>query len=323
MTLRSGLIANGVAVREFEARIAQYLGSRLGFARATGTAALELALRAIGVNSGDGVILPTYVCRSALDAVVAVGAAPQLCDVDEYGLLTLDTAARACTPRTRAIIAVHLFGQACDIAALKSLNLPIIEDACQAFGLRINGRMAGTIGEVGVLSFHATKCLTTGEGGMVLTGCAEMERRLGALRDAPAGPNYLRGAVLSDLQAALGLSQLERYPQMEERRSAMYARYRRAVETTRFERRMAPDTVSPFRFIVRNPLSFRDAEQHFLSRGIVVRRGVDTLLHHLQNLGDRGFPVARKLFEENLSLPFHPSLQEEEINRVLCAIGEA
>src|SRR5206468_3296476 len=170
--LQTGMIASGSTVDSFERAVSRYLGFAGGVAASTGTSALFAALVALGggsggEGSGEEVVLPTYVCRSLLDAVCASGATPVLCDVGDDWCVSRETVTRHLTSRTKAIIVVHTFGVAADAASIAELGPPVIEDCCQAFGAAAGSTPLGQAGRLSVVSFHATKLLTTGEGGMV------------------------------------------------------------------------------------------------------------------------------------------------------------
>jgi UDP-4-amino-4-deoxy-L-arabinose-oxoglutarate aminotransferase len=314
------MIAQGQLTAEFESRIAQFVGCRYAIAQGSGTASLILALKALGIGENDGVVLPTYVCRSVLEAVLSVIARPQLCDVDEYGVITPDTVSRAFDHSTKAIIAVHIFGNPCDVNALRGFGVPVLEDACQSFGLILAGTMAGAVGDLGLLSFHATKCLTSGEGGMVVTndtGLAEAARKIAQGSTPPAARIV---APISDLQAALGLSQLARYSQFAERRESLLHRYQQSASDAGLWFGLNPQCNLPFRFNVRHSGDFEELQGAMFRRGIAIRRGVDELLHRLLGLNDDDFPIAVRLINTTASFPFYPALEEVEIEQVEEAI---
>lgn len=287
-----------------------------GISQPSGTAALLLALRTLNVGVGDEVVVPTYVCRSVMDAVLATGAVPRFADVSEAGLLTVSTAQKVFTTRTKALIAVHLFGAACDVEGLKSLGQPVIEDACQAVGLRVDGRMAGSIGDVGVLSFHATKVMTTGEGGMLLSSSETLVERARAIA------NHSQSSVtpLADLQAALGLSQLRRLESMLYRRVEIADSYDEVVDGKSVAEVPQNRSNCVFRYILRVPSGFASAETHFLAHGVCVRKGVDTLLHRLAGETDARYPNASRLFTTNVSIPIYPALTDSEVDRIMQAL---
>ncbi len=182
--LRSGQVAGGSAVAQFERGMAAYLALQGGVAVSSGTVALELALRALGVGSGDNIILPSYVCSAPWLAVQRVGAQARIVDIDpESYNLDPQKVRKARTSRTRAVIVPHMFGLPADLTGLQSLGIPMIEDCAQTLGAVEQGRAVGTVGLLTVCSFYATKLLCTGEGGMVLSKDADLLERVRALRE--------------------------------------------------------------------------------------------------------------------------------------------
>jgi len=319
--LQAGMIATGAKVDELEAAIGRYVGVGTGVAQSSGTAALVLALNVIGMSREDEVIVPTYVCRSVLDAVFTAGATPVLCDVGEFGVVTAESVAPHVGKRTKAIIAVHLFGHPCDVMGLKSFKVPVVEDACQAMGMVVGGKVAGSLGDLGVLSFHATKCLTTGEGGMLVTGSEALGARARELAAGTLPPGKRCIAQLSDLQAALGLSQLARYSDFLSRRETIRSNYTEAARTAGIRLGFPPCASMLFRFTVRTERQFESVAKKFSSLGIQVRRGVDQLLHRYLGIADAAYPVAVRIFNGTVSLPFYPSLDKEQIDRVCESLG--
>lgn len=319
VVLESGMIAQGRLVEQLETEVANYLGLAGGVAVASGSTALVLALKALDVKCDDEVILPTYVCKSVLESVISVGAKPVLCDIGNDWQMTQQTIASQVTSHTAAIIVVHLFGIACDTQAIKSFAIPIIEDCCQAFGASFNDTKVGSIGTISIFSFHATKCLTTGEGGMAVSNSSTLLARMRSLRD---GDQYTLErrilAPMTDLQAALGLSQLARYPQFLQRRQEIANYYFHHLQNCSIH---IPEAIRQlsifFRFPVRVQGDFETYQQQFNQYNIHVRRGVDNLLHRLLGLDQDLFPIAERLFTETVSLPIYPALSNEEIKKVV------
>ncbi len=312
--LESRQIASGTLACEFESRIAAYAGARFSRSTPDGTGAIVAALRLLGVGEGDHVVLPTYVCIDVERAIRAVRAVPRFADVGGDGTITAATVERATTPQTRAIVAVHTFGHICPIAPLRAFGVPVIEDACQAFGGETSAGRTGTLGDIGVYSFHGTKCLTTGEGGMMVSNSINLADAVDGL-DATAPP-------LSDLQAALGIAQLARYDEFLARRDKIRAIYDAALES-RSATVPAARTEHLFRFTfaVAREFGFEAAADHFARRGISLRRGVDALLHRAHGLADDLFPGACALFARNASVPFYPALSEDEVAQVADALA--
>ncbi len=281
--LRSGMVAQGRATDAFERAMSGWLGmERPGVAVASGAAALQLALVALGVRAGDEVILPTYVCRSVHDAVCTTGATPVLADVGPEWLLTPSNVRPLVRSSTRAIIVPHLYGAFAEVAPLRELGVPVIEDCAQALDRPERWKVAG---DVAVFSFHPTKCLTTGEGGLAVARDPVLNERLHRVREDDARRVL---APLSDLASSLGLSQLARLDATLARRRQIAATYRQALGDTAVEllRRTPWNRTMHFRFVLTAAGGFEAAAAAFAARGVTVRRGVDALLHRQAGLSD-------------------------------------
>jgi len=320
--LDSEMIAQGDLTSRFEERMGQWVCAEPGVAVTSGSAALHLALLSLAIGKGDEVILPTYVCRSVLEAVLALRATPIVCDIGNQWVVQAEDAAPHVTNRTRAIIVPHIYGIYADTGSFRQFGLPIIEDCAQA--IHYEGQRA-IQGDMAIFSFHPTKCLTTGEGGMVVTNSPELSSTLREWRDGR--PEAVAGRVfcpLSDLGSALGLSQLDRYEHALERRQHIASQYRerlrntgvRATEKSTFESSMH------FRFTVEMEGGLEAYESEFSSNGIVVRRGVDELLHRLLELQDADFPTASHLFSKTISLPIYPMMSDREVEHCVTISGE-
>lgn len=319
--LASGMLAQGQAVTQFEKQAAAFTGYTYALAVPSGTAALVFILQALGIKTGDEVILPTYVCKSVRDAVVFTGATPVLCDVSGPWCMSAGDVMQVMTPQTRAVILVHTFGIDASEEVYAATGVPVIDDFCQAFGLR--PRFAAGSG-LGFCSFNATKCLSTGEGGMVLVNDRALYERM---RDAKQ--NNLPPARFSDLQAALGLAQLQRYPAMLERRKQLAARYFKELDTSITWNSSALDERAFREVQVHNSVFFRfpvmaegNPQQHITAIeqdfGISLRRGVDALLH---NPKEQHFPGAEKRFAQTLSIPLYPALTDDEVTHIIQSLN--
>jgi perosamine synthetase len=242
--LDTGWVVQGPRVAQFEGLFAEWCGARRALACTSATTALHLSLAALDVGPGDEVLVPAFTWVATANAVLYCGATPVLCDVspETFNVLPAEIERRI-TPRTRAIIPVHLFGLPAELGPVLAHGVPVIEDAACGFGARIDGRHVGTFGVAGAFSFHPRKALTTGEGGMVITDDPAMAERVACLRNhggtAAADPRAAdRGAFLmgdfdalgfnyrmTDLQGALGVSQMAKAVAICERRAALAARY--------------------------------------------------------------------------------------------------
>jgi len=313
----SGMIAEGDSLERFAEACAAYLGAARVWLASCGTEALLQAIAALGIGAGDEVVIPTYACRAVWDAVVAAGARPVLCDAGNDWCLNGGSVRPVLTPRTRAIVAVHTFGVAAELDDILALGLPIIEDCAQAFGARdAAGRLVGTRGALAIYSFHATKCLTTGQGGLVAVNDRGFvpDTRVELLRKL---------APLSALQAALGLAQIDRYPEFVARRAALASRYFAALAgiDARLPHQARGRSLF-FRFPLRVARDVPGLIAAFARHGVHVRHGVDQLLHRTFGGEPKDFPGAERNFAETLSIPCYPALADEEVERVIVAAQE-
>ncbi|MGB6159814.1 MAG: DegT/DnrJ/EryC1/StrS family aminotransferase [Acidobacteriaceae bacterium] len=351
--LRSSRLSLGPKMAEFEAAMAQYVGSSHAVAVSSGTAGLHLALLALGIGHGDEVIVPSFTFIAVANAVRYVGARPVFADIDPE-TLNLDPASveTVVSPRTRALIAVHTFGRPAPMAALldtaRRRNLLVIEDACEAMGAQIGGRRVGTFGDAGVFAFYPNKQITTGEGGMVVTGNSEVAQRIGALRNhgrfksepdirdpaaestdpwlehAELGFNYR----LSEMQCALGLAQLARIDAILARREDTARRYCDLLRGTPHLLLPATDvsgqSMSWFVFVVRLAQACSRADRDrvmnsLAERGIAAGRYFAPI--HLQPAyaawrESAHLPVTESVAVRTLALPFFNRITEDQTGRV-------
>ena len=323
--VRSGRLAQGAEVEAFERELATRLGVAAVAAVSSGSAALELALRALDVGPGDEVVVPTYACDALHHAVTRCGAAPVLADADPetFGPSAKDVAHRL-TRRARAVVVVHPFGLALDLDAFLALGVPVVEDCAQAIGARVAGRAVGSRGALAIGSFYATKLITSGEGGAV-AGPAERVARVRDARDYDEREELIPrfNFKLTDIQAALGRSQLGRLDTFVARRRAIAARYRARLGSVagchpprdRGERHVF------HRFVVTIERPLGPLIDDLRERGVMARRPVFRPIHRA--LGLAGYPEADRLWTQCLSLPCYPSLADAEVDAVGAALAEA
>jgi UDP-4-amino-4-deoxy-L-arabinose-oxoglutarate aminotransferase len=316
--VKFGMISTGQTAERFRELILDFVGSADGVLTRSGSQAIAIGLLSIGVRKGDEVIIPTYVCKNVLDAVVYIGATPIICDTNQNGLIDFENASRRITQKVKAIVAVHTFGFRCEIETLRTLGVPILEDACQAFGFKFGDKIAGTFGDVGVFSFHPTKCLTSGEGGMLVSDNLETIRRArDILQHDMFGFN--NGSIISDINAALGISQLARYSTFLDRRSLIKKLYNDSLSSGLTRYPLNTDSNLSFRFVFRTKSGFESVSRYFSQNGVVARRGVDQLLHRTNKTPSLDFQNAENLFQKNISIPYHPSLTDDEVSRI-CSL---
>ena len=325
--LATGQLTMGPKVAEFEEQLARACEAAHAVAVSSGTAALHLAVLALGIRAGDEVIVPAYTFPATANVVALAGARPVLVDVDPR-TMTLDAErlAAAVTPRTRAVLAVHLFGRPADWDALQAAvpeHVTLVEDAAGALGARRRGRPCGGLGLLGCLSFHPRKIVTTGEGGAVTTSDARLADTIRQLRhhgwqppdwrDMPRpGLNYR----LSDVLCALGLPQLRRLDELLAARARLAAGYEErlagVVETPRAD----DGDVHGWQAYVVQVDRRDDALARLRASGIEAQIGTYAL-HRLGAYADQGpFPGAGAAFERALALPLHSRLTESDQDRV-------
>jgi len=325
--IRSGMIAGGEKVVQFEEALAQSLGGGFAAACSSGTAALFLALKALGIGQGDEVALPAFVCTAPLYALISCGASPLLIDIEPSGF-NLDPAdlRKKITKRTKAVILPHMFGFPASLDEVLSLGIPVIEDCAMSIGASYQGKPVGSFGVVSIFSFYATKVITTGEGGMVFSHSCRIIERVKEMREYDEKEDFIPrfNFKMNDIEAAIGLIQLKKLPRFIEKRRKIARRYISAFEKLPL---ILPETSSEregifFRFVIRAENKGADELIHSLKeRGIEARKPVFRPLSSY--LGLSGFTRTDEAFSKAVSLPIYPDLKEGEIKRVLSAVIEA
>lgn len=317
-TLASGNIAQGTKVLEFEHQLARLVGTKYAVACSSGTSALHLAMISIGLKKKDKVILPSYVCSSPYFAALHAGASPKVVDIDRSDLnISADTVKKGLLNKAKAIIVPHMFGNPAELDELLGLETPIIEDCAQSLGAEYRNRKVGSFGALSVLSFYATKMITTGEGGMVLTNSSEYYSRIIDARDydkkslSSVKYNY----KMTDFQAALGLSQLKKLQQFIEQRRKIASVYTARFSNCRIQ--------TPIINLHKKPIYFRyvvivdnadKIEKQAKEKGIMCEKPVWKPIH--QNRGHGRCPNTDYVHMHALSIPLYPSLKPEEIEYV-------
>ena len=343
--MRSGYIAQGEKVREFEKKLASFIGVKGGIATSSGTSALHLALVVLGVGKEDEVILPTYVCTAPLNAIYYTGAKPILADIneDDFNISARDVK-RKITKKTKAIIVPHMFGLPTEMDEILRFGVPVIEDCAQSIGATIrqpasgirhpasgirhpasgNRHPAGSLGALSICSFYATKLLATGEGGMVLSNDEELLSRIQDLRDYDEKDDFrVRfNYKMSDIEAAFGLSQLGKLPSFIKRRKGIAQKYSSVFRDYDF---LIPSVYKNrehifYRYVVRVHRKAEEFIEDIQNKDIECRRPVYKPLHHYLSCGD--FPVADKVYENAVSIPIYPSLSDEDVDYIIETVGE-
>ena len=354
-TLRSGWLTTGPKTKRFEREFAERVGAPYALAVNSATAAMHLALDAIGLRPGDEVIVPVYTFTATAEVVVYFRAQPVLVDVDPV-TCNIDPAQieKHITARTRAIMAVHIAGLPAEMDAIhaiaKAYGLPVIEDAAHAFPAKYRGRVIGTVSDFTAFSFYVTKTLATGEGGMLTTSNPEHAQRIaimslhGISRDAwkrytsegswyyeviQAGYKY----NMTDIAAAIGLHQLARSEWLLDRRRAVAQRYTEAFS-------QLPEVETP-----PNPAHVEHAwhlymlrlhlERLTISRDAFIQAlreaNIGSSVHFiplhlhpfyrdLYQLAAEDFPAALQAYRRVISLPIYPGMKDEDVEDVIAAV---
>jgi perosamine synthetase len=349
--LRGDWLTTGPAVERFEQSFAQLVGAEHAVAATNGTAALHLAMLAAGIGPGDEVIVPTMTFAASANAARYVGADVRFCDVRPDTLsIDVEQAALLVTPRTRAIVVVDYAGIPCDLDEVMALaeqhDLTVIEDACHAVGATYRGRPVGSIAHLSTFSFHPVKHLTTGEGGMVTTADPELDRRLRRLRNHGIDSDFRQREStgtweydvvelgfnfrLSDINAALGASQVTKVPAWVERRRAIAERYRELLACVPVTMLTEPHHVvaSWHLFPVLldtdgNGPDRADVFKALRTAGIGVNVHYRPLHLHTSFRNDgteQRLPVAEDAYARLLSLPMWHGLQRDEQDRVVTTL---
>ena len=344
--LRSGWLTSGPLVEEFEKTFAEFVGTKYGVALNSCTAALHATLLALGIKSGDEVIVPSDTFVATANAVLYVGAKPVFADSDSksFNVSPVDIEEKI-SDRTKAIIVVHLAGNPCDMKEISRIvedhKLMLVEDCAHAHGAKYRNTNCGVLGEVGCFSFYPTKVMTCAEGGMVTTNNEALAEKVRIIRNhgrAGYGPNENTeigfNFRLSDVHAAVGLSQLRHARDFVFERNRVAERYDqeiRKIDWIRPQDVEDGNLCSYYAYIVKleedSPVNRDEAMEILRNKGI----GTSVLYHpiHLQPLYTRLFgyrkgilPVAEELGERSLALPLFNGMKDEQVDRIIDIVRE-
>jgi perosamine synthetase len=332
--------SKGEFIDRFEHQFAQKTGVSHAAGVCNGTVALHLALLALGVSAGDEVIVPTFTYIASVNAIAYVGATPVFVDSrPDTWQMDVEDVARKITPKTRAIMAVHLYGQPCDMPAICELargaGIAVIEDAAEAFGSRIGGRHVGTWGDVSTYSFFGNKTITTGEGGAVVTNSAELMATIKKLRgQGLAGTReYWHDVIgynyrMTNICAAIGVGQLEVADELIAKKRQIAAFYRRALGGLPLDFLWeAEGTTSSFWM---NTIGLHDGSKRDELRKHLASAGIETRpafypAHTLPMYAayDKGpYSNATRIAAAGINLPSSPALSDADVQRVVGCISE-
>ncbi|HMK54964.1 MAG TPA: DegT/DnrJ/EryC1/StrS family aminotransferase [Methanobacteriaceae archaeon] len=339
--LKSGIIAQGPRVAEFEEKFAAYVGVKYGVAVSSGTTALHLAMLAAGVGKGDEVITTPFSFAATGNCILYVGARPVFADINPKTYnLDPKQIENVITDKTKAILPVHLYGQPADMDEINQVasehDLVVIEDAAQAHGALYNGKMAGSLGDMACFSFYPTKNMTTSEGGIVTTDNKKMADKIRMLRAHGEQERYSHVVLgynfrMTDISAAIGLAQLKKLDNFNDKRieNAEYLT-EQINEINGIEPPFVTDNVKHVfhQYTIRVSGGKRDEFMKFLNEneiGTGIHYPIPIYAQKLyQELGYKGnCPEAEKAAKEVLSIPVHPSLSVEDVEKLVSVLGEA
>jgi dTDP-4-amino-4,6-dideoxygalactose transaminase len=335
--LDSGIIAQGPRVKAFEEGFAQMCGVKHAIATSSGTTALHVALLAHGIGNGDEVITSAFTFIASANSILYVGAKPVFVDIDPRTFnLDVSQIEAAITPRTKAILPVHLYGLACDMDPILTLaekyGLVVIEDACQSHGATYKGKKVGSFG-TGAFSLYPTKNMTSGEGGMITTNADAIDEKSRVIRQHGMRVRYYHDELgfnfrMTDIHAAIGLAQLHKLEQFNAKRQA----------NARFLSENLKGVVTPYvpegqthvfhQYTIRVPDGKRDAlRNHLQERGIGSEVYYPVPIHkqnfYVKELGyNQSLPETEKAASEVLSLPVHAGLTESDLEAIVAAVNE-
>jgi dTDP-4-amino-4,6-dideoxygalactose transaminase len=320
--IASNQLSQNKEVSLLEKELSTYVGHKYGIAVSSGTAAIYLALKALGIGPKDSVIIPSYVCTALLNAVIFAGAQPCLCDVcSETGNMNLELVKKVVKKNTKAIIVPHMFGYPADAKNIeKSLGIPVIEDCAQCVGTSIGNNKIGSLTELSVFSFYATKLICAGEGGMVATSNKMLSQKIHDLREYDNKDRYIPrfNFKLSDIHAALARIQLKKLNINIKKRKEIAKKYFAELSNI-CELISLPffDNINShifYRFVIRVDANILGIITKMEKMGIACRKPVHKPLHNY--LKKEGFKGTEKIYKTAISIPIYPSLTKKQVTYI-------
>lgn len=325
--------SKGRFVEEFEKRFAKFIGTKFAVSASSGTAALAMALAACNIREGDEVIVPEFTMISSAWAVTILGAKPVFVDCAEDLNINYDLIEEKITPRTRAIMIVHVYGRPCDMdrinAIAKEYGLAVIEDACEAHGAEYKGRKVGSLGDAGCFSFYGNKIITSGEGGMVTTDDPDIAYRLEKFRSMWFENSHTfyhrRNAFnfrMTNLQAAVGLSQLEMIDEFLEQRQFIKIWYDKYLDSEKLYALPRPQGSVLWMYDV----LAKNEHERAIYREMLSAAGVETRLFFKPMSEQPGFRgdymslLATSYSRIGFYLPVYYEMEEEDVKKICSLI---
>lgn len=330
--------SKGEFIGRFESSFADYIGANHATTVSNGTVAIHLALEALGIGPGDEVIVPTLTYVASVNTIIQAGAIPVFVDsLEQSWQIDPQDVRRKITPRTKAVMAVHLYGLPCDMAALTAIckehQLMLVEDCAEAFGTRYEGQHAGTFGDIATFSFFGNKTITTGEGGMVVAKEKAVIEKAFHLKNQGVSQSreYWHDTVaynyrMTNICAAIGLAQLEKCDEILEKKRQIAEWYKEGLENLPLQfHEELPKTRHSFWMcsIAVNDARARQPLRDYLKKADIETRPVFHPAHTMPHCATgQSFPVAESLGARGINLPSYPGLQRGDADRVVRTIQE-
>ncbi|NBO39242.1 DegT/DnrJ/EryC1/StrS aminotransferase family protein [bacterium] len=334
--------SKGAFVGRFEKEFAQYAGAPSATSCCNGTVSLHLALLALNIQPGDEVIVPTFTYVASVNAIRYVGAIPVFVDSDpQTWQMDINDVKKKISAKTKAVMAVHLYGQACDLDALASLcqqrNLYLVEDCAEAIGTRIGSKHVGTFGDIASFSFFGNKTITTGEGGMLIANNPALIARCAHLKSQAVSPErtYWHDDIgynyrMTNICAAIGVAQLERIESLMAQKRSIAMNYQHGLQSINDVKLHAevPGTTHSFWMVslqVKNEAQRNGLRNHLAQAGIETRPGFPPshlFPMHAEFARGQRFPVAETLASTTINLPSYPDLTPQDVGFICQCIRE-
>lgn len=337
--LKSGELAQGKKVEEFEKNFAEYCNVKYAVAVSSGTAALHIALMAMGIKEGDEVITTPFSFIATANCILYVNAKPVFADIDEKTFnISPNSIIEKITNKTKAIIPVHLYGQPCDMKSIMEIaedhHLMILEDACQAHGAEFDNKKVGSFGDAAAFSFYPTKNITTGEGGIITTNDKKIMEKAKIIRNHGQTQRYYHEHLgynlrMTDINAAIGIEQLKKLDKFNEKRieNAKYL----SEKLSKINKITVPYVMNNVKHVFHQytiMIENRDIINEKLNKA-----GIGTGVYYPIPINDQKFyrelgynsndtPISKEISKKVLSLPIHPSVTKENLNYIYEKLNE-
>jgi len=331
--LRSGLLAQGNEVKNFEVAFSRLVEDRECIAVNSGTSALHLGLLSLGIGVGDEVITSPFTFAATANAIALTGATPVFADIDPLTFnIDPNKISLKVSAKTKAILVVHLYGLAGDMARIKEIvrkhDLFLIEDAAQAHLARVGDQPVGTFGDVGIFSFYPTKNMTSGEGGMIVVNDSRLARTCRLLRNQGMEEKYQNEIVgynlrMTEIHAAIGLSQLKKLKKWTERRREIAQIFNKQLELPGLPIEPPGHYHVYHQYTLRIRKNRENFSQDLTKDGIGNGVYYPKPVHQLPAFNlEESFPIAERASQEVLSIPVHPSLKRSEVSKIVAKVNK-